>query len=154
MSLSPKFWVSKSPAAQLGIKLLMQAGIQPHLIACRCPAQSPPVPWRRSPCSAMCLCTGFQHARSRVHLCDPDALRAEGLDREVLSILDLHGRVDVAAEDAARQSGRVMQSHRCSTRRVDPCWHFGQIRQPERRICVHRKEYRTRFDPPCGSSGT
>ena len=53
----------KSKAAQLGIKLLMQAGIQPLVVTGFSPAaaktQSPPVPWRRSPCSATCPCTAF-----------------------------------------------------------------------------------------------
>ena len=95
----------KSKAAQLGIKLLMQAGIQPHLIACRC--ENPVTT------SAMEKISMFSnvpmhrvfsmHDRESIYVI-PDALRAEGLDREVLSILDLHGRVDVAAEDTARQS--------------------------------------------------
>lgn len=93
----------KSKAAQLGIKRLMEAGIQPHLIACR--ATSPVnqtvrekiamfsnVPMRR---------VFSMHDRESIYTI-PEEMRADGLDREVLSILDLHDRVDVTQEDRAR----------------------------------------------------
>jgi len=37
----------------------------------------------------------------------PDEMRVEGLDREILSIIGLHDRVDAVHEDAARQRWRV-----------------------------------------------
>ena len=93
----------KSKPAQLGIKRLMEAGIQPHMIACRGnePADSKVlekiamfsnVPLKR--CFSM-------HDRTSIYTI-PDEMRREGLDREILSILNLHDRVDVAHEDRAR----------------------------------------------------
>ena len=94
----------KSKAAQLGLKKLMEAGIQPHLIACR--AHNPVaesalekiamfsnVPSRR---------VFSMHDRESIYTI-PDAMREEGLDREVLSLLNLHDRVNVVHEDQARQ---------------------------------------------------
>ncbi|MHC5114902.1 MAG: CTP synthase [Planctomycetota bacterium] len=94
----------KSKAAQLGIKLLMEAGIQPHIVACR--AHQPVaenvrqkismfsnVPLRR--CFSM-------HDRASIYTI-PEAMRAAGLDREVLSILNLHDKVDPTHEDDARE---------------------------------------------------
>ena len=94
----------KSKAAQLGIKRLMEVGIMPHLVACR--AGSPVgekvrqkismytnVPQRR---------VFSMHDLESIYLV-PEALREAGLDREVLTLLDLHDRVDQKAEDAARE---------------------------------------------------
>ncbi|MBX3359533.1 MAG: CTP synthase [Phycisphaeraceae bacterium] len=93
----------KSKAAQLGIKRLMEAGIQPHIIACRATepigegvaqkiAMFSNVPMRRM---------FSMHDRSSIYTI-PDEMRQEGLDREILSILDLHDRVNAKAEDRAR----------------------------------------------------
>ena len=94
----------KSKAAQLGIKRLMEVGIQPHLIACR--ARNPVgdkvrekiamfsnVPMRR---------VFSMHDRRSIYTI-PEAMHAEGLDIEILSLLDLHGRVRPVHEDAARR---------------------------------------------------
>ncbi|MCW5765089.1 MAG: CTP synthase (glutamine hydrolyzing) [Phycisphaeraceae bacterium] len=94
----------KSKPAQLGIKRLMEAGIQPHLIGCRASqpatdtvrqkiAMFSNVPLKR--CFSM-------HDRASIYTI-PDEMRAEGLDREILSILELHDRVEVAQEDRARE---------------------------------------------------
>src|SRR5512133_2411002 len=93
----------KSKAAQLGIKRLMEIGIMPHIIACR--ASSPVtekvrqkismhanVPMRR---------VISMHDVESVYLI-PDALRNAGIDREVLTLLDLHERVDQRNEDEQR----------------------------------------------------
>ena len=42
------------------------------------------------------------HDRASIYTI-PDAMRDEGLDREVLSMLDLHGRVNQLHEDTARE---------------------------------------------------
>jgi CTP synthase len=93
----------KSKAAQLGIKRVMEAGIQPHIIACR----------SARPCTStvlqkIAMFTNVSqkrvfsmHDRKSVYEI-PDAMRQEGLDREVLSILGLHERVDLAQEDRHR----------------------------------------------------
>lgn len=93
----------KSKAAQLGIKRLMEVGIQPHVIACR--ASNPVtekirqkismyanVPMRR---------VFSMHDQTSIYLV-PDSLRVAGIDREVLTLLDLHDRVDQAKEDRER----------------------------------------------------
>ncbi len=94
----------KSKPAQLGIKRLMEAGIQPDLIACRATdpvtdnvrekiAMFSNVPLRR--CFSM-------HDRPSIYTI-PDEMREVGLDREILSLLRLHERVDAAQEDRARE---------------------------------------------------
>jgi CTP synthase len=94
----------KSKAAQLGIKRLMEAGIQPHMIGCRATrpvnatvmqkiAMFSNVPLRR---------VFSMHDRESIYTI-PEEMRQEGLDREVLSLLGLHDRVDVGQEDRARE---------------------------------------------------
>jgi CTP synthase len=93
----------KSKAAQLGIKRLMEVGVMPHLIACR--AQNPVkdkvrekismytnVPMRR---------VFSMHDVDSIYMI-PEMMRDVGLDREVLTLLDLHDRVDQRAEDKSR----------------------------------------------------
>jgi CTP synthase len=97
----------KSKAAQLGMKRLMEMGIMPNIIACR--ASNPVndtvrqkismytnVPMRR---------VFSMHDVDSIYLI-PEALHAEGIDREVLTLLDLHDRVDQRVEDRARQKWR------------------------------------------------
>jgi len=94
----------KSKAAQLGIKRLMEVGIQPHLIACRARnevsekvrekiAMFSNVPMRR---------TFSMHDRESIYMI-PESMHQEGLDIEILSILDLHSRVKPMVEDRARK---------------------------------------------------
>ena len=94
----------KSKPAQLGIKRLMETGIQPHLVACR--ASSPVskiVKQKIAMFSNVPEPRVFSmHDRKSVYEV-PDAMREEGLDREVLSILELHGRVNSGSEDRARK---------------------------------------------------
>lgn len=94
----------KSKAAQLGIKRLMEAGIQPHIIACR--AHNPvteTVRQKISMFSNVPLNRVFSmHDRESIYII-PESMRDEGLDREVLTILNLHHRVDARHEDRARQ---------------------------------------------------
>lgn len=93
----------KSKAAQLGIKRLMEAGIQPQMIACRATnevshtvrekiAMFSNVPMRR---------VFSMHDRPSIYTI-PEEMRADGLDREILSILEMHDRVDVVQEDRSR----------------------------------------------------
>src|SRR5437016_6471710 len=97
----------KSKAAQLGIKRLMETGIMPHIIACR--ATNPVkekvrekismytnVPMRR---------VVSMHDVESIYLI-PEALREAGMDREVLTLLDLHDRVNQRHEDRQRQQWR------------------------------------------------
>ncbi|MGE5608944.1 MAG: CTP synthase [Bacillota bacterium] len=93
----------KSKAAQLGIKRLMEMGIMPAIITCR--AANPVtekvkqkismytnVPMRR---------VVSMHDVESIYLV-PEALRDAGIDREVLTLLGLHDRVDQRHEDQAR----------------------------------------------------
>ncbi len=100
----PALGEQKSKAAQLGIKRLMEAGVQPHIIACRAGrpvaekvlqkiAMFSNVPLRR---------VFSMHDRESIYTI-PEELRQEGLDREILSILNLHDRTDPMAEDRARE---------------------------------------------------
>jgi CTP synthase len=97
----------KSKAAQLGIKRLMEMGIMPHIIACRATREVKEkvrekismytnVPMRR---------VLSMHDLDSIYLI-PDALRVEGIDREVLTLLNLHDRVDQRHEDRAREQWR------------------------------------------------
>jgi len=104
----PALGEQKSKAAQLGLKKLMEVGIQPKIVACR--AQHPVTE------SAMQKIAMFSnvpirrvfsmHDRDSIYTI-PEAMRQAGLDREVLSLLDLHGRVDQGAEDEAREQWRM-----------------------------------------------
>src|SRR6266481_1733985 len=85
----------KSKAAQLGIKRLMEMGIMPHIIACRATnpvnekvrqkiSMATNVPMRR---------VVSMHDLESIYLI-PEALREQGMDIEVLGLLDLHSRVN------------------------------------------------------------
>jgi len=95
----------KSKAAQLGIKRLMEAGVQPNIVACR--AKNPvtdKVMEKIAMFSNVPLKRIFSmHDRTSIYSI-PDAMRQAGLDREILSILSLHDRVEPAREDRARAS--------------------------------------------------
>ncbi|MSR69142.1 MAG: CTP synthase [Phycisphaerales bacterium] len=95
----------KSKAAQLGMKRLMEAGIQPHIIACRAKNPvTPKVTQKISMFSNVPLKRVFSmHDRESIYVI-PDAMRAAGLDREILSILGLHERVNAGIEDSARSA--------------------------------------------------
>ncbi len=94
----------KSKAAQLGIKRLMESGIQPHMIACRAGNQvDVKVMEKIAMFSNVPMDRVFSmHDRSSIYTI-PDEMRNEGLDREILSILGLHDRVDAKKEDVARK---------------------------------------------------
>jgi CTP synthase len=96
----PALGEQKSKAAQLGIKRLMEFGIHPHMIACR--AESPVtekvrqkisiytnVPMRR---------VFSMHDLSSIYLL-PGLMREDGLDSEVVQMLNLGGMVN-SAQDA------------------------------------------------------
>src|SRR5919205_159093 len=78
----------KSKAAQLGIKRLMEVGIMPHIIACRATNKVK------------------ESVRESIYLI-PEALRGAGMDREVLTLLNMHDRVDQQKEDVARRKWQL-----------------------------------------------
>jgi len=108
----------KSKAAQLGIKRLMEAGIQPQLIACR--AKNPvgdKVMQKIGMFSNVPLRRIFSmHDRESIYTI-PDAMRSAGLDREILSYLGLHDRVNTQHEDEARRRWTDFSSRLAAPRR-------------------------------------
>lgn len=94
----------KSKAAQLGIKRLMEAGVQPHIIACRAGnIVSEVVTQKIAMFSNVSMRRVFSmHDRESIYTI-PDEMRQEGLDREILGILALHDRTNIAQEDRARE---------------------------------------------------
>ncbi|HEY1687056.1 MAG TPA: CTP synthase [Tepidisphaeraceae bacterium] len=97
----------KSKGAQLGIKRLMEVGIMPQIIACR--AQNPVSEKIRQKISmytnvAMKRVISMHDVESIYMI--PESLRSVGIDREVLTLLELHDRVDQKSEDNARAKWR------------------------------------------------
>ena len=97
----------KSKAAQLGIKRLMEVGIMPHIIACRA---SNPVKEKVREKISMYTNVPMKrvvtmHDVESIYTI-PESLRDAGMDREVLTLLDLHDRVDQRNEDQARMKWR------------------------------------------------
>ncbi len=94
----------KSKAAQLGLRQVMEVGLQPHIIACRCPSPvSDKVRQKISMFSNVPLRRVFSmHDMESIYLV-PEMLREAGMDREVLTLLNLHERVHQRQEDQARR---------------------------------------------------
>jgi CTP synthase len=92
----------KSKAAQLGVKRLMEMGVQPHIIACR--ASNPVIEKVRQKIAQY---TNVPYDRVfSMHDCDtiyvvPSMLREAGLDFEVIRLLKLDERVDLKHERQA-----------------------------------------------------
>jgi len=110
----------KSKAAQLGIKRLMEAGIQPQIIACRAKNQvTSTVMEKIGMFSNVPMGRIFSmHDRDSVYVI-PEEMRKASLDREILSILDLHDRVSPVHEDEARSQWEAF-STRLLARRTRP----------------------------------
>src|SRR5215470_11230675 len=110
----------KSKAAQLGIRQLMQCGIQPHIIACR--AQNVVSPKVRE---KIALFSNVPPERVfSMHDCDsvyqiPDMLRGAGYDKAVIEWLNLEERIDAEAERAARETwSKYVTALKKATRQV------------------------------------
>jgi CTP synthase len=114
----PALGEQKSKAAQLGLKKLLEAGIQPHIVAAR--AQNPVTDSVREKIamfSNVAMRRVFSmHDRASIYTI-PEALRLAGIDREVLTRLDLHSRVDVQHEDDARANWQTFVSKLLAKRR-------------------------------------
>src|SRR6266566_140156 len=102
----------KSKAAQLGIKRLMEVGIMPHIIAVRAAN-----PVKESVREKISMYTNVpmrrvfsMHDVSSIYLI-PEAMREAGIDREVLTMLDLHDRVNQKMEDANLKRWRWFTDH-------------------------------------------
>ena len=110
----------KSKAAQLGIRRLLECGVQPHIIACR--AQSPVT---RKVREKIALFSNVPPERVfSMHDCEsvyliPELLRGAGYDRAVMEWLELTPRVDEEAERVARERwGAYLNGLRSATRQV------------------------------------
>jgi CTP synthase len=103
----PALGEQKTKAAQLGLKKLLEAGVQPHLIAAR--AKNPVEQGAKEKVamfSNVPMNRVFSmHDRDSIYTIT-ESLRSEGMDREVLTMLGLHGRVDANHEDEARAQWR------------------------------------------------
>ena len=102
--LTPKtLGEQKSKAAQLGVKRLMEMGIQPQIIACR--ASEPVTEKVRQKIS---IYTNVplervvsMHDRESIYMI-PDQLRQAGTDSQVLQLLELSDRVSQGTDSDAR----------------------------------------------------
>ena len=103
----PALGEQKTKAAQLGLKKLLEAGVQPHIVAAR--AKNPVEQGAKEKVamfSNVPMNRVFSmHDRASIYTIT-EALRGEGMDREVLTMLDLHGRVKATHEDVAREEWR------------------------------------------------
>jgi CTP synthase len=108
----------KSKAAQLGIRSLLAAGIQPHIIACRGRE-----PIGRKVREKLAVYSNVPIDRLfSMHDCEsiyliPDMIRGAGIDDEVVKILNLSGRLHPEGESAARAKwsefvGRIRSARR------------------------------------------
>ncbi len=94
----------KSKAAQLGIRRLLECGVQPHIIACRAHT-----PVTRKVREKIALFSNVPPERVfSMHDCEsvyliPELLRGAGYDRAVMEWLELRPRVDEDGERAARE---------------------------------------------------
>ncbi|HPP22251.1 MAG TPA: CTP synthase [Phycisphaerae bacterium] len=95
----------KSKAAQLGIRGLLAAGIQPHIIACRGRE-----PVTRKVREKLAIYSNVPVERMfSMHDCEsiyliPDMIRGAGLDEAVLKILNIETRVHPEADLGARKT--------------------------------------------------
>ncbi|MEM1108121.1 MAG: CTP synthase [Planctomycetota bacterium] len=103
----PALGEQKTKAAQLGLKKLLEAGVQPHVVAAR--AKNPVEQGAKEKIamfSNVPMNRVFSmHDRESIYTIT-ESLRSEGMDREVLTMLDLHGRVNANHEDKAREQWR------------------------------------------------
>ena len=101
----PALGEQKTKAAQLGLKKLLEAGVQPHVVAAR--AKNPVEPGAKEKIAMFSNVPTERvfsmHDRASIYTI-PEALREEGMDRGVLTMLGLHDRLDARHEDQARDA--------------------------------------------------
>jgi len=101
----PALGEQKSKAAQLGIKQLIECGIQPHIIACRA---IKPIGNKVREKVALYSNVPFDRVLS-LHDCEsiyviPEMIREAGLDTAVVDILGIADRIHPEAEAKAKQA--------------------------------------------------
>ncbi len=97
----PTLGEQKTKAAQLGLKKLLEAGVQPHLIATR--SQQP---LEKSSAEKIAMFSNVppnrvfsMHDRESIYTV-PSAMHEDGLDKAVLEVLGLENRIDTSKEQA------------------------------------------------------
>jgi CTP synthase len=101
----PALGEQKSKAAQLGIKQLLQSGIQPNIVACRAiHPVSPKVREKIALYSSVPFGRVFSMHDSESIYVVPEMVREAGLDQAVVDILGLGDRVHPELEEKARQT--------------------------------------------------
>ncbi|MEM6391762.1 MAG: CTP synthase [Planctomycetota bacterium] len=117
----PALGEQKSKAAQLGLKKLLEAGIQPHIVACRSVN-----PVETSARQKIAMFSNVpedrvfsMHDRESIYTI-PTAMRNEGLDLQVLTMLGIQTRINQKFEDQQlsqwRKFTKLIKSpkrHRC-----------------------------------------
>ncbi len=101
----PALGEQKSKAAQLGIKQLLQCGIQPHIIACRA---IHPVSTKAREKISLYSSVPLDRVFS-MHDCEsiyiiPEMVREAGLDKQIVDILNLGDRTHPEMEQTARRA--------------------------------------------------
>ncbi|MBS3734374.1 MAG: CTP synthase [Phycisphaerae bacterium] len=98
----PALGEQKSKAAQLGIKRLMESGVHPHVIACRCETPvTDKVRQKISVYTNVPLQRVFSmHDLPSIYML-PEQMREAGLDSEIVQLLDLGARVNSATDARA-----------------------------------------------------
>jgi len=101
----PALGEQKSKAAQLGLKKLLEAGVQPHIIAARAKNPlEPSVKEKIAMFSNVRMERVFSmHDRDSIYTI-PSSMRDAGLDLQVLTQLGLHERVNQVHEDEQREN--------------------------------------------------
>ena len=143
----PALGEQKSKAAQLGIKQVMQLGIQPDIIVCRATSpgqrEGPPEDQRLQQCAAR---TGHQLARFDEHLQDPGhAPRPRDGLRRPATAQD-RGPDQPAAR--AKGLGQVVRFHGQDRGRQvrDDDRHYGQVHLRPRQLCLDHQRPGARGD--------
>ena len=100
----PALGEQKTKAAQLGLKKLLEAGVQPHIVATRSAEPlTEPARQKIAMFSGVAVENVFSmHDRESIYTI-PEDLHAIGLDTEVLTKLGLLDRVSTETEEAARE---------------------------------------------------
>ncbi len=113
----PTLGEQKTKAAQLGLKKLLEAGVQPHLIATR--SQQP---LEKGSAEKIAMFSNVppnrvfsMHDRASIYTV-PSAMHEDGLDKAVIDILGLENKVDAKQEAANARDWRHFETMVTSTR--------------------------------------
>ena len=124
----PALGEQKSKAAQLGIKRLMECGIQPDIIACRAESKvTDKVRQKISVYTNVPMERVFSmHDLPSIYLL-PEIMREGGIDNEVVQLLSLGGKVNSAQDARAAQQWSKFASKIGKAKKNGFYRHYGQI---------------------------